>query len=203
MAERLSAAELAELQARHAACLPGPWFWNSYSNIETQVPKGHPWDLLEPDEWNINGLGVAHIAYVAQAPEHWGHGDELHSAQARAHAAFLEHAWQDVRDLLAAYEALAAEVGMPTGALERDKLGDGRRNRRVAMHQPESPDELRAQLQALRAAVQALPEPVGNDSPYCAYCVADRRGWRGPIEEHSAYCPYGALRALLPPDTAP
>lgn len=75
---------------------PGPWRWNSYSEIFAEVPLGSELDDWDQEydgaEGNINGMGLAHIAWVCQAPKYRGHGDELHHPETVANAYLIKAA---------------------------------------------------------------------------------------------------------------
>lgn len=107
----LTEADLAAIQQRCDEALPGPWTDNSYSGVTAPLPYPHPWGQRTHDDEGPNARGgdYAWVCWIAQAPEHQGHGDELHSPQARANLAFIRDSRRDLPAVLAAYrEALAA-----------------------------------------------------------------------------------------------
>jgi hypothetical protein len=100
------------------------WFWNSYNAIQADVPYGSVWDEqkrtddelaqdgIEPEgPINTAGGGYAFIAKVWNRPELHGHGDDLHTEDARANARFIEHAPADIDWLLAEVDRLRAKTG--------------------------------------------------------------------------------------------
>jgi hypothetical protein len=98
---------LREIKARRAAIVGTNWQWDSYSRIDAAVPYGSPWDRCEPDDEGpvrTEGGGVAFIAWMCQRPDHEGHGDYLHSAEAAANAQFIEQAPKDIDWLVAELE---------------------------------------------------------------------------------------------------
>lgn len=107
---RLSDEYLAEVQKRCDGALPGPWDDNSYSGVMAPLPYPHPWGQFTHDGEGPNTLGgdFAWVCWIAQAPEHQGHGDELHSAQARANMVFVRDARRDVPAVLAALREAVA-----------------------------------------------------------------------------------------------
>lgn len=83
---------------------PGPWHWNSYSQIFAMVPDNHPLNDADDDE-----PGCAFIAHINNKPG--THGDELHHPECRANA-WLIMAAPDL------YEAL----GIALAAIEEREI---------------------------------------------------------------------------------
>lgn len=118
--------ELAAIEARLQGLTPAPWFWNSYSEIQSgplcqitdepetpQYPEskrpGPPFFTDEDNAW----LAQKNAAYlvdptVAWVPAH--HGDTATDNHA-ADALFIEHARDDVPALLAEIRRLRKLLG--------------------------------------------------------------------------------------------
>ena len=94
-------ARLTVIRTRLAKATPGPWYWDSYSQIGAQVPEGHPLDYAPEDHrLNVSGKKIAILAWMEGGPSQKGRGDELHVPEARANADLISEAPSDIAWLL-------------------------------------------------------------------------------------------------------
>jgi hypothetical protein len=99
----LSAARLAEIQARHEAATPGPYAWGESGGM---LALGTAGDVFF--EGHVLTCARRCSACEARGARCLGPNEP--------NSAFLAHSWQDVADLLAEVERLRAEIEAKSGS---------------------------------------------------------------------------------------